>query len=101
MIDEGDAFIALPGGTGTLDEISEVITMTRLGLMGDIIRPVMLYNINGFYDHLRYFFDRVLSEGFFREADRKNIIEVRSIDDIEEVLSKAGAADQSRNRLYR
>lgn len=100
MIELGDAFIALPGGTGTLDEITEVITLTRLGRMGERIRPVMLYNINGFYDSLLSFFDRAASEGFFREEDRANIREVRAVEDIEAVLSLAGTEDSSRNTLY-
>lgn len=100
MIEQGDAFIALPGGTGTLDEITEVITMTRLGLLGDHVKPVMLYNINGFYDHLLAFFDRVGEEEFFRPVDRANIHEVKSIEDVERVLKLAGASDEERNTLY-
>lgn len=88
MIEQGDVFIALPGGTGTLDEISEVIALMRLGMLsdGDRIKPVMLYNINGYYDHLLKFFDRVLEEEFFTENDRCNIFEVRSVADIRKVI---------------
>ena len=100
MIQLGEAFIALPGGTGTLDEITEVITLTRLGRLGETIRPVMLYNINGFYDHLLSFFDRVADEEFFGRKDRENIHEVRSIEDIEEILRLAGNPDIERNTLY-
>ena len=45
MIDNGDAFIALPGGMGTLDEITEVMTYKRLGLLGKVNKPVMIYNV--------------------------------------------------------
>ena len=100
MIDLGDAFIALPGGTGTLDEISEVFALTRLGLLGNHIKPAMLYNINGFYDHLLLFFDRIREEEFFEPADRENIHEVRSIDDIEKILKSAGEVFEQRNTLY-
>lgn len=100
MIEEGDAFIALPGGTGTLDEISEVLSLTRLGKMGSVTRPVMFYNINGYYDHLLKFFDRMTAEEFNRVSDRKGIIEVRSIEDIENVLMTAGKQDHERNTLY-
>ena len=100
MIELGEAFIALPGGSGTLDEISEVITLTRLGRLGETIRPVMLYNINGFYDHLLAFFDRVCEEEFFGIRDRESIHEVRSIADIEEVLELAGQHNRERNTLY-
>ena len=100
MIEEGDAFIALPGGTGTLDEISEVMSLRRLGLLGDRIRPVMLYNVNGYYDNLLAFFDRMADEEFFRKSDREAVHEVRSIEDIEKVLASAGETDTKRNKLY-
>ena len=100
MIEEGDAFIALPGGTGTLDEISEVMSLRRLGKLGTVKRPVMLYNINGYYDHLLQFFDRMAEEEFHTADDRSAIHEVRSIDDIEKLLMTAGEHDHGRNQLY-
>jgi uncharacterized protein (TIGR00730 family) len=100
MIDQGDAFIALPGGTGTLDEISEVITLMRLGRLSENVKPIMLYNINGYYDHLLSFFDRMAEEDFIGEDARARIHEVCSISDIEEVLRHAGAADTGRNTKY-
>ena len=100
MIQEGDAFIALPGGTGTLDEISEVMCLTRLGLLGEKIRPVMLYNVNGYYDDLFRFLDRMEQENFFGREDRNNVIEVTCLEDIEKTLETAGMSDTGRNRLY-
>ena len=100
MIDEGDAFIALPGGTGTLDEISEVMSLRRLGKLGEVTRPVMLYNINGYYDHLFRFLDRMTEEGFHGKEDRAAIHEVRSIEDIAEVIRMAGSEDLTRNERY-
>lgn len=100
MIEQGEAFIALPGGTGTLDEITEVITLTRLGRLSKTVKPVMLYNINGFYDHLLSFFDRVAEEEFFGMKDRESIHEVRCISDIEKILKLAGTTDSNRNMLY-
>ena len=100
MMELGDAFIALPGGTGTLDEISEVAAMKRLGKLGDIDKPIMLYNIDGFYDNLLGFFDRVLADGFFRPEDRNNIIEVKCIEDIARVIEGAGGIDKTRNSQF-
>ena len=100
MIALGEAFIALPGGTGTLDEITEVIAMRRLGRLGDKIRPVMLYNINGFYDDLYRFLDRAAEEEFFSMSDRRSIHEVKSVEDIAAVLEQAGKYDEDRNKLY-
>lgn len=101
MIEEGDAFIALPGGTGTLDEISEVMSLTRLGMMGDTVRPVMMYNVNEYYDHFFRFLDRMEEEGLFTEKDRASVIEVRSTADIEAALRHAGEPLTDRNTLYR
>ena len=100
MMELGDAFIALPGGTGTLDEISEVAAMKRLGKLGEIDKPIMLYNIDGFYDGLLSFFDRVLDDEFFRAEDRANLIEVKNIEDIARVIEGAGGIDKTRNKEF-
>ena len=90
MMELGDAFIALPGGTGTLDEISEVIALKRLGRFGEKDRPIMLYNVEGFYDNLLRFFDDILANEFCRPENRADILEVRNIEEIAEVLNAAG-----------
>jgi len=61
MLALADAFIALPGGIGTLDEISEAITMTRIGAFR---KPCVLYNTDGIYDPLRELFQRMVDAGF-------------------------------------
>lgn len=53
--------VALPGGIGTLDELAEIITWRKLGLYG---RPVVILNINGFYDGLLAWLERAQAEGF-------------------------------------
>lgn len=53
--------VALPGGVGTLDELAEIITWRKLGLYD---RPVVILNINGFYDSLLAWLERARSEGF-------------------------------------
>ena len=50
MIGLGSAFIAFPGGTGTLEEIAEVMSKVSLGLLD---KPCILYNLNGYYDGLK------------------------------------------------
>ena len=100
MIDEGDAYIALPGGTGTMDEITEVMSLMRLGRLSIMRRPIMLYNINGYYDHFFSFLDRVLEEEYFGADDRESILDVRSIEDIEKALRTAGEFHAERNTLY-
>lgn len=61
MIETADAFIAFPGGIGTLDEISDVIVLNALG---QINKPYILYNLNGYYRSLREQFLHMLQEGF-------------------------------------
>ena len=99
MIEMGDAFIALPGGMGTLDEISEVITYKRLSLLGRINKPIMMYNVNGFYDNFFRMLDDMTEQGFCRRVDRDNVTEVRCIKDIENALAEAGKADTTVNIL--
>lgn len=59
-----DAAIALPGGCGTLEELSELITWKQLGLYA---KPLVLLNTNGFYDDLIHFFQRAVNESFMRQ----------------------------------
>ena len=61
MIELGDAFIAFPGGTGTLEEVSEV--MSKLSL-GHLSAPCIFYNLNGYYDDVQRLLTRMISAGF-------------------------------------
>jgi uncharacterized protein (TIGR00730 family) len=61
MAELADAFIAMPGGYGTLEETVEVLTWTQLGLHH---KPVGLLNIGGYYEHLNRFFGHMVGEGF-------------------------------------
>lgn len=100
MMDRADAFIALPGGTGTLDEISEVIAQKRLGRLANHIKPIMLYNVNGYYDKLFDFFDDMAASDFYRSEDRDSIIEVLNVQDIGKALERAGETDDTRVQLF-
>ena len=57
MIELGDAFIAFPGGTGTLEEIAEVMSMVSLKHLN---APCILYNLNGYYDSLKQLLDHMI-----------------------------------------
>lgn len=72
MSDLADAFVALPGGYGTLDEFCEMLTWTQLGLQQ---KPCGLLNVDGYYDDLIAMFDRAVSEQFLRKENRKLVIE--------------------------
>ena len=71
MADNTSAFIAMPGGIGTLEEIIEVMTWSQLDLHP---HPVCFYNVNGYYDKLFEFMKHMISEGFLKSVHLDNLI---------------------------
>ncbi|MGX6646941.1 LOG family protein [Maricaulaceae bacterium MS644] len=67
MAEESDAFIALPGGLGTMEELFEVWTWSQLGRHR---KPVGVLNVNGYYDQLLGFLDHMKGEGFVEDKHR-------------------------------
>jgi uncharacterized protein (TIGR00730 family) len=67
MADLSDAFLALPGGYGTWDELCEALTWTQLGIQR---KACALLNVSGYYDAFLEFADRAVSEGFLRDVNR-------------------------------
>ena len=72
MADLSDAFIAMPGGWGTLDELAEILTWRQLGL---IYQPIGLLNINQYFDPLLEQMRSMVSDGFLR-ADNVEFLRV-------------------------
>ncbi len=81
LINEAEAFIAMPGGFGTLDEFFEIIVLNQLRITD---KPVALYNTLNYYDSMIQFIDHAVSQGFIRKEHRDNII----INDNPEILFK-------------
>lgn len=77
MVDLSDAFLILPGGYGTLDEIFEIVVLRRLKAN---LKPIILFNYNGFYDFTLKQIDRMVREGFIGE-DEASLFTV--VDDFE------------------
>ncbi|THG02991.1 hypothetical protein TEA_028255 [Camellia sinensis var. sinensis] len=71
MAHQADAFIALPGGYGTLEELLEVITWAQLGIHH---KPVGLLNVEGYYNSLLSFLDKAVDEGFISPTARRIIV---------------------------
>ncbi|KAK4776087.1 hypothetical protein SAY87_024048 [Trapa incisa] len=71
MAKHSDAFIALPGGYGTLEELLEVITWAQLGIHN---KPVGLLNVDGYYNSLLSFIDKAVEEGFISPSARQIIV---------------------------
>lgn len=71
MAELADAFIALPGGIGTLEEFAEVWTLNQLG---DFDKPVGLYDTNGFWRPFMAFVDHMIAEAFLPAAHRATVV---------------------------
>ena len=69
--DMADAFIAMPGGVGTMDEFFEVMVLSQLRVFD---KPVALFNVNGYYDHIVSFLDRATHDGFIHREHADNLI---------------------------
>ncbi|XP_031376301.1 cytokinin riboside 5'-monophosphate phosphoribohydrolase LOG1-like isoform X1 [Punica granatum] len=82
MAKHADAFIALPGGYGTMEELLEMITWAQLGIHD---KPVGLLNVDGYYDSLLALFDKGVEEGFIDRAARQILI---SADTAPELIKK-------------
>ena len=86
MIELGDAFVALPGGTGTLEEIAEIMSSVSLGL---IEAPCILYNHNGYYDSLQAQLAKMVEMGFSTEERQNDIHFAASIGEVISILNGA------------
>jgi uncharacterized protein (TIGR00730 family) len=82
MAELADAFIALPGGFGTLDEFCEILTWAQLGLHR---KPCGILNVNGYYDHFSWLLDHAVDEHFLRPLHRAMVI---CDDDPEDLLRR-------------
>jgi uncharacterized protein (TIGR00730 family) len=71
MAELAEAFIALPGGYGTLEELFEVVTWAQLGIHR---KPIGLLNVAGYFDALATFVEHTITEGFIRPEHRQLIV---------------------------
>jgi uncharacterized protein (TIGR00730 family) len=86
MADLADAFVALPGGFGTLDELFEIVTWAQLGLHA---RPIGLLDVGGYFDPLLAFADRAVAEAFVRPEHRRLLVVEKSVENLLEALDGA------------
>lgn len=78
MADRSDAFLILPGGFGTMEEMFEVLAWQTLGLHR---KPVLLLNLHGFYDSLLAFLDHAVTEGILRPHNRAILLVATTVED--------------------
>ena len=83
MIELGDAFIAFPGGTGTLEEISEIMSKVSLK---QLAAPCILYNLNGYYNHLKALLAHMIDMGLSTPERQEGIYFAETLDDIRAIL---------------
>lgn len=86
MVDRADAFVILAGGLGTLDEFFEILTWKQLGLHD---KPVVVVNINGYWDKMIEAIRHIASEKFMREEDLNTFRVVGSVAEVPDALINA------------
>ncbi|XP_010935234.1 cytokinin riboside 5'-monophosphate phosphoribohydrolase LOG3 isoform X2 [Elaeis guineensis] len=85
MARHSDAFIALPGGYGTLEELLEMITWAQLGIHN---KPVGLLNVDGYYNSLLAFIDKAVDDGFIKPFQRHIIVSSPNAKDLVQKLEE-------------
>ena len=83
MIELGDAFIAFPGGTGTLEEIAEVMSKVSLK---ELDAPCILYNLNGYYNDLKNLLEHMIEKGLSSKKRQAGIYFADDLEQIKELL---------------
>jgi hypothetical protein len=77
MTELSDAFLTLPGGFGTLDELFEAITWRQLGFHD---KPCGILDVDGYFEGLLRFIDRAVADGFVRAAERERVLRGSDVD---------------------
>ncbi|KAL3640966.1 Cytokinin riboside 5'-monophosphate phosphoribohydrolase log7 [Castilleja foliolosa] len=97
MARQADAFIALPGGYGTLEELLEVITWAQLGIHN---KPVGLLNVDGYYNSLLTFIDKAVDEGFITPSARHIIVAAQTAQELmSELEDYVSIIDENASKL--
>lgn len=83
MLELADVYVALPGGMGTLDEITEAMNLVKLGVYD---KKCIMINTNGFYDPFREMIDRMIEAEFMWDTIIKNILFSDNLEEIEKFI---------------
>jgi uncharacterized protein (TIGR00730 family) len=96
MFERSDAFVALPGGIGTLEELVEQLTWAQLGRHK---KPILIVNIGGFWDPLRALLDHMQDLAFVHSASNINLLSADRVEDILPMLRKAARSVSEAEKL--
>lgn len=83
FMSRSDAFVVLPGGVGSLDELAEIMASNQLGIIN---KPVGILNTEGYYDHLLSWFNMAVEEGFISPANLKELLVSDSPQELVEMI---------------
>ena len=95
MLEASDAFCVLPGGIGTLDEIFEVMTLKQLG---ELAKPIIMYNVDGFWEPLRKMIDMLVEAGYIRPEHARLLTYVDRIEDILPTIKAEVALNEQQSK---
>lgn len=95
MFQKSDAFVALPGGLGTLEEFVEQLTWTQLGQHN---KPIVLVNVQGFWDPLLALFDKMVGHNFIRAGFELKMTVAENAHEILPVIRRALEATRTKSR---
>lgn len=90
MFDAADAFVALPGGLGTLEELAEILTWSQIGVHD---KPIGVLDVNGYWDPLFAWLDGAVDSGFMKAKNVDLLLRSNEIDDL---LDRLGSYDPPR-----
>jgi len=83
MIALGDVFVALPGGPGTIEEIAEIMSLARIDQLNGLCT---LINVDGYYNHFKGQYDKMVEEGFITPQERGRIRFLESVGELKSVM---------------
>ena len=84
FMSRSDAFIVLPGGVGSLDELAEIMASNQLGIIN---KPVGILNTEGYYDHLLNWFNKAVDEGFISSKNLDELLVADSPDELIDMMT--------------
>ena len=84
FMSRSDAFIVLPGGVGSLDELAEIMASNQLGIIN---KPVGILNTEGYYDDLLNWFSKAVDEGFISSENLKELLVSNSPEELVEMIT--------------